>query len=168
MRTCTVCNEEMHEGYLNEETGDTYCSASCLDQALIGMSQVIEAMDEDELDESHIFWTAWDEEDEEPCHQCGYAKACINCDPENYIEVPEKLAGYKVEGHRGTWYSIATQPYKLDGVMKQLFLMEHETYGDEANCVIIDADGNLIMASVANGFDDLDYCLSEGINPIEY
>jgi hypothetical protein len=143
----------MVEGYLNEETGDTYCSASCLDQALIGMSQQLDAMDEDELDESHIFWTVWeDEEPEAPASQ----------------EVPEKLAGYKVEGHRGTWYSIATQVYKLDGIMKQLYLMEHESYGDEAPCVIIDADSKLIMQDVHNGFDDLDYCLENDIKPLEY
>lgn len=83
MRTCTVCNAEVTEGYLNEETSDTYCSAYCLDRALIGMSQTIEAMDEDELDESHIFWTTW--EDDEDCHQCGKAQECINCNPNNYI-----------------------------------------------------------------------------------
>lgn len=157
MRTCTTCNAEMVEGYLAEEFGTTFCSAECLDQHFYaGLAQEISNTPESEEDELTIFWTAWEEED--------------GTDLPLALgqEVPEKLAGYKVEGHRGTWYSIATQAYKLDGIMKQLFLMEHETYGDEAPCVIIDADSKLIMENVWNGFDDLDYCLENDIAPIDY
>jgi hypothetical protein len=162
----------MYEGYLAEEFSKTFCSAECLDKEFyVGLAQTISDTPEDEEDDLVIFWTQWDEEDEdedEPCSQCGHAQECINCNPENYVEVPEKLAGTRVEGHRGTWYSIATQVYKLDGIMKQLYLMEHETYGNEAPCVIIDADSKLIMQGVYNGFDDLDYCLENDIAPIEY
>lgn len=58
----------------------------------------------------------------------------------------------KVAGHKGTWYEI-------DSMVKngeEYFLMEHETYGDMAACVIIDKDNNLIMEDVCDGFDDLD------------
>lgn len=59
-----------------------------------------------------------------------------------------KREGIKVKGHVGTWYVIDER----DG----LYLLEHETYGDEAACVIIDGEGNLVMEDVWNGFDDYD------------
>ena len=59
--------------------------------------------------------------------------------------------GIKVEGHRGTWYVIDEAEY--DG--KKLYLLEHETYGDEAASVIIVDEGNLVLEDVWNGF--LDY-----------
>lgn len=62
------------------------------------------------------------------------------------------IYGIIVEGHVGTWYVIDTQI--TDGVL--YLLLEHEWYGDEAPCVIIDIDGNVILEDVYNGFDDLD------------
>jgi|GEM_PF-4019899 len=56
-----------------------------------------------------------------------------------------------VSGHIGTWYTI-------DAVTigdTDYFLMEHEEYGDEADSVIIDKAGRLILDDVVNGFDDL-------------
>ena len=60
--------------------------------------------------------------------------------------------GIIVEGHVGSWYTIDTQI--TDGIL--YLLLEHEEYGDEAPCVIIDIDGNLVLEDVYNGFDDLD------------
>lgn len=62
----------------------------------------------------------------------------------------ELREGLRIEGHRGTWYVIDEKEY--DG--KTLYLLEHETYGDEAASIIIDEDRNLVMSDVWNGFDD--------------
>ena len=34
------------------------------------------------------------------------------------------------------------------------YLMEHDTYGDEAACIIVDERGKLVLDDVYNGFDD--------------
>lgn len=62
-----------------------------------------------------------------------------------------------VMGHRGTWYVIHDGYFRQDGATgsKHLFLLEHETYGDEAACVIVDKTGKLILDDVWNGFGDL-------------
>jgi len=67
-----------------------------------------------------------------------------------------------VKGHRGTWYVIDNgyfTPNVIPGEntigIKHLFLLEHEIHGDEAACVIVDEAGELILADVWNGFDDL-------------
>ena len=60
--------------------------------------------------------------------------------------------GIKVAGHRGTWYVI--DETIRDG--RELYLVEHETYGDEAACLIIDGDFEVVMSDVWNGFDDYD------------
>jgi hypothetical protein len=71
-------------------------------------------------------------------------------------EVCMKRDGIVVAGHRGTWYVIDEAVY--DG--KTVYLLEHETYGDEAACVIVDADGKLVLEDVWNGFEDYeDYYL---------
>ncbi|NLW46315.1 MAG: hypothetical protein GXY86_03110 [Firmicutes bacterium] len=59
--------------------------------------------------------------------------------------------GIKVKGHLGKWYVIDSGCYNG----KRVFLLEHETYGDEAACVIVDENGGLILEDVWNGFDDL-------------
>ena len=61
-----------------------------------------------------------------------------------------KREGIRVAGHRGTWYVIDELPEQ------GLFLLEHETYGDEAACVIVNAAGELVLEDVWNGFDDLE------------
>lgn len=63
-----------------------------------------------------------------------------------------------IDGHIGTWYVIDFQT-QLDG--NDIFLLEHETYGDEAACLIVDEDGNILLDDVWNGFDDYEeYCLA--------
>lgn len=57
----------------------------------------------------------------------------------------------QVEGHIGTWHVIDDITYNHI----HMYLLEHETYGDEAACVIVDGYGNLIMDDVWNGFEDL-------------
>lgn len=59
----------------------------------------------------------------------------------------------RVEGHKGTWYVIDQKYYRTKG---WYFLLEHETYGDEAADVIISADYSLVLDDVWNGFDDLE------------
>ncbi len=56
-----------------------------------------------------------------------------------------------VKGHIGTWYVIDTT--EIEG--KTYKLLEHEEYGDEAACIIIDSEGKLVLDDVWNGFDDL-------------
>lgn len=70
----------------------------------------------------------------------------------------------RVEGHTGTWYVIDEGDFVLTPdengkpltICAHLFLLEHEQYGDEAACVIVDDSGELILEDVWNGFDDLE------------
>ncbi|WP_409967782.1 YodL domain-containing protein [Bengtsoniella intestinalis] len=57
----------------------------------------------------------------------------------------------KVDGHIGTWYVVDTT--KIDH--ETYHLLEHETYGDEAACIIVNGSGMLVLDDVWNGFDDL-------------
>ena len=56
----------------------------------------------------------------------------------------------KVEGYKGTWYVIDKNHLRD----KKIYLLEHETYGEDA-CIIIDEDMNVILDDVYNGFQDL-------------
>ena len=58
----------------------------------------------------------------------------------------------KIAGHIGTWYVIDITHHKG----KKVYLLEHETYGDEAASIIIDENKNIIMEDVYNGFSDLE------------
>lgn len=62
----------------------------------------------------------------------------------------ERSDGIKVEDYRGKWYVIDSC-YMMG---KKLFLVEHETYGDETACLILDSNGKLLLDEVYNGFDD--------------
>ena len=70
----------------------------------------------------------------------------------------------KVEGHRGTWYVIAEARFELTPdvngkpatIPVHCFLLEHEVYGDEAPCLIVDENGTLLLEDVYNGFEDLE------------
>lgn len=65
------------------------------------------------------------------------------------VEITELTQGFSVDGHLGTWHTIDSM--KL-GELK-LFLMEHDEYGDETACVIVDSNGKLLAEDVWNGFD---------------
>jgi len=57
-----------------------------------------------------------------------------------------------IDGHFGTWHVIDAQDTERHGV---LFLLEHEIYGDETACLIVNENGEVIVCNVWNGF--LDY-----------
>lgn len=63
-----------------------------------------------------------------------------------------KKEGITITGHKGTWYVIDEAYRKA----KKCYLLEHETYGDEAASIIIDENYNILAEEVYNGFDDLD------------
>ena len=79
--------------------------------------------------------------------------------------VTRDSAHIKVAGHVGRWYAVDdgwfrwtedTPAGEARTVRAHLFLLEHETYGDEAANVIVDEGGNLVLEDVWNGFDDLE------------
>lgn len=54
-----------------------------------------------------------------------------------------------VPGHVGTWHTIDEKTV----ADKAYFLMEHDLYGDEAACIIVDDHGRLMLDDIYNGFD---------------
>lgn len=59
--------------------------------------------------------------------------------------------GYEIAGKDGTWEVI---DYLLvEG--KNYFLMEHEQYGKDVAYVVLDQNGNVLVDSTYNGFDDV-------------
>lgn len=58
----------------------------------------------------------------------------------------------KIEGHIGKWYVIDERVWNGEKV----FLLEHETYGDEVACLIVNEKLEIILEDVWNGFDDLE------------
>lgn len=62
-----------------------------------------------------------------------------------------KRENIKIKGYRGTWYVIDESYYNGEKV----YLLEHETYGDEAACLIVNEKLEVILDDVWNGFDDL-------------
>lgn len=72
------------------------------------------------------------------------------------MSVLNTLKGIKVEGHKGTWYSI--DEYFYCG--KHYYIMESEQYGEDAACIAIDAKTHiLILDDIWNGTNDLKYYL---------
>lgn len=63
----------------------------------------------------------------------------------------------RIEGHTGRWHVISDCEARLKkgGVVEPYYLLEHETYGDEAASLIIDKSGKVILDDVWNGFLDL-------------
>jgi hypothetical protein len=59
--------------------------------------------------------------------------------------------GIILTGHVGTWYVIDSKLYGKE----MLYLLEHETLGDDAPTVIVKSDGTIVLEDVWNGFDDL-------------
>ena len=66
------------------------------------------------------------------------------------FEVNMDTSGLSVSGHVGTWHTI--DHMEVDG--HTFFLMEHDTYGDEAACLIVDEHGKLSLSDVYGGFDE--------------
>ena len=84
---------------------------------------------------------------------------------DTFIEIPDFMkvtssegggltkdtVGYEIEGKDGTWEVI---DYLLvEG--KNYFLMEHEQYGKDVAYVVLDQNGNVLVDSTYNGFDDV-------------
>ena len=66
------------------------------------------------------------------------------------FEMNMDTSGLAVAGHIGTWHTI--DHMEVDG--HTFWLMEHDTYGDEAACIIVDDHGKLSLANVYDGFDE--------------
>ena len=66
------------------------------------------------------------------------------------FEVNMETSGLAVAGHMGTWHTIDHK--EVDG--HTFYLMEHDTHGDEAACLIVDERGKLSLSDVYNGFDE--------------
>ncbi|MCL2300930.1 MAG: hypothetical protein FWC27_12380 [Firmicutes bacterium] len=58
----------------------------------------------------------------------------------------------RIESHTGAWYTIGERDTELHG---KLFLLENETHGDDAACLIVNEACEVIVDEVWNGF--LDY-----------
>ena len=57
-----------------------------------------------------------------------------------------------VEGHKGKWYVINEAVH--DG--RTVYLLEHETYGDEVPGIAVDTDGKVVCEEI---YDDFPECL---------
>ena len=66
------------------------------------------------------------------------------------FEMNADTSGLTVAGLIGTWHTI--DQHEVGG--HSFYLMEHDTYGDEAACIIVDERGKLVLDDVYNGFDD--------------
>lgn len=88
--------------------------------------------------------------------------------------ITRKSDGIKIEGHCGTWYVIDEGDFALTPDTEQgpqtfherCFLLEHEEYGDEAPCLIVNQDGKLIADDVYNGFEDIEEAGWERTSPV--
>ncbi|MGC6586168.1 hypothetical protein ACPV3A_14520 [Paenibacillus sp. Dod16] len=63
----------------------------------------------------------------------------------------------KINGHKGTWSAISNRPTS-DG--HTLFLLEHDVYGEDVPCLIVDENAELLLEDVWNGFGDYAYALA--------
>lgn len=63
----------------------------------------------------------------------------------------QKFNGVKVNGHRGKWHSIDSA--YSNG--KKVWLLEHDTYGEDAAMLWVDENLNVIVDDVWNGLQDL-------------
>lgn len=88
------------------------------------------------------------------------------CDSIGFVEMPQflhpeptltatvenavtmKTSGLEVEQHFGTWHLIDSR--EIGG--RDYFLMEHDEFGDEAACVVVDSTGKLAAQDVMDGF----------------
>ena len=66
------------------------------------------------------------------------------------FEVNMDTSGLAVSGHVGTWHTI--DHMEVDG--HTFWLMEHDTFGNEAPCVIVDEKGKPAISDVYDGFDE--------------
>ena len=60
------------------------------------------------------------------------------------------VPNYQIDGKNGNW--MATDTIVIDG--EQFYLMEHQKYGNQAQGVILDAYGKMIIEECERGFDE--------------
>ena len=60
------------------------------------------------------------------------------------VEMNADTSGLTVAGHIGAWHTI--DQHEIGG--HSFYLMEHDTYGDEAACIIVDERGKLVLDDV--------------------
>lgn len=58
----------------------------------------------------------------------------------------------KIPGHIGSWHIIGEKYFPG----RKVYLLEHNTFGEDAAGLIIDDSQNVILDDVWNGFSDLD------------
>ena len=58
----------------------------------------------------------------------------------------------KIQGHVGKWYVIDETTYKG----RLIFLLQHETYGDDAAHIAVDENGKVVCEEI---YDDFPECL---------
>lgn len=64
-----------------------------------------------------------------------------------------KTENIKIYNHTGTWHVIDQTKYNGNDV----YLLEHGTWGDMTENLIVDKNLNILLDDVWNGFDDLEY-----------
>ena len=95
-------------------------------------------------------WSRYNDTVLQEVYQRGYL-------PQTFIDRDSQ--GVAIAGHTGTWHTIDVT--NIDG--QDYFLLEHDTYGDEAASIIVNTTGMIILDDVYNGFDDLkDHFESQG------
>ncbi|GAB6253534.1 hypothetical protein BCSAG_48520 [Bacillus cereus] len=64
-----------------------------------------------------------------------------------------------VHGHRGLWYVIDETSY----YGKKFFLLEHQTYGEDAMHVAIDEEHNVVLEDIEGGINELNKHIRENV-----
>lgn len=73
-------------------------------------------------------------------------------------------AGLEVDGHVGTWHAI--DHTDVDG--HTFWLMEHDQYGDNAKCIIVDDHGKLCLSGITDGITEhIVELLHQEVMPVE-
>ena len=80
------------------------------------------------------------------------------------FEMNMDTSGLAVAGHIGTWHTIDHK--EIDG--HTFWLMEHDTFGDDASCIIVDERGELVLSHIYDGFDETAVnLLRQEVMPVE-
>lgn len=83
------------------------------------------------------------------CDSFGFAEINSFLLPQQVV-VDMKTSGLSVEGHVGAWHAIDFK--QIDG--GNYFLMEHDTYGEDAAGIIVNSEGKMVLDEIFNGFDE--------------
>ena len=71
------------------------------------------------------------------------------------MKITKKSDGIKIEGWIGRWHVIDSMMDTEYG-HGMIFLLEHNTFGDETEGLIVNENGEVICDDVWNGFDDFE------------